>query len=192
MPCSVCDRVVMFQAMPKVALAPLIIEYLAQHYPGRTALGLVLMASQAFVYNAIFFTYALVLTKFYGIAADRITPYSAQALVQAYLVKIAPEVGGHPELRPVEARLAEVALVDLVGQVGPAEVRAPVMAMLARGGVSGRLGVEVALAEHWAAAGLDGGGVHRPIGLGRRGGRENDRGAHDQRRQARDQRVTHH
>ena len=33
------------------------------------------MASQAFVYNAIFFTYALVLTKFYGIAADRVGLY---------------------------------------------------------------------------------------------------------------------
>ena len=31
---------------------------------------------------------------FYGIAADRITPYTTQALVQAYLVKISPEVGG--------------------------------------------------------------------------------------------------
>ena len=30
----------------------------------------------------------------YGIAADRYTPYTAQGLVQAYLVKIAPEVGG--------------------------------------------------------------------------------------------------
>src|ERR1700754_1911713 len=30
----------------------------------------------------------------YGIAGDRITPYTAQALVQAYLVRIAPEVGG--------------------------------------------------------------------------------------------------
>ena len=30
----------------------------------------------------------------YGIAADRVTPYTAQGLVQAYLVKIAPEVGG--------------------------------------------------------------------------------------------------
>ncbi len=48
---------------------------LLQHYPGRTALGLVLMASQAFVYNAIFFTYALVLTKFYGIEADRVGLY---------------------------------------------------------------------------------------------------------------------
>lgn len=31
---------------------------------------------------------------FYGIAADRVTPYTAQALMQAYLVRIAPEVGG--------------------------------------------------------------------------------------------------
>ena len=48
---------------------------LLKHYPGRTGLGLVLMASQAFVYNAIFFTYALVLTNFYGIAADRVGLY---------------------------------------------------------------------------------------------------------------------
>jgi len=48
---------------------------LLKHYPARTTLGLVLMASQAFIYNAIFFTYALVLTKFYGIAADRVGLY---------------------------------------------------------------------------------------------------------------------
>src|SRR5215207_9509722 len=30
----------------------------------------------------------------YGVAADRLTPYTSQGLVQAYLVKIAPEVGG--------------------------------------------------------------------------------------------------
>src|SRR5258705_6541481 len=44
-------------------------------YPGRTTLGLVLMSSQAFVYNAIFFTYALVLTRFYGVEADRVGVY---------------------------------------------------------------------------------------------------------------------
>jgi MFS family permease len=44
-------------------------------YPGRTALGLVLMAAQAFFYNAIFFTYALVLTRFFGVAADRVGLY---------------------------------------------------------------------------------------------------------------------
>lgn len=37
-------------------------------HPRRTALGLILMATQAFCYNAIFFTYALMLTRFYGVA----------------------------------------------------------------------------------------------------------------------------
>ncbi|MCC6890037.1 MAG: MFS transporter [Hyphomicrobiales bacterium] len=47
----------------------------------RTFVGLVLMASQAFFYNAIFFTYALVLTDFYGIRSDQVgwylLPFSA-------------------------------------------------------------------------------------------------------------------
>ena len=38
----------------------------------RSLVGLALMSAQAFFYNAIFFTYALVLTDFYGIGADRI------------------------------------------------------------------------------------------------------------------------
>jgi MFS family permease len=41
----------------------------------RTLVGLSLMASQAFFYNAIFFTYALVLTDFYGVAADAVGWY---------------------------------------------------------------------------------------------------------------------
>ncbi len=41
----------------------------------RSVLGLTLMVAQAFAYNAIFFTYALVLTRFYGIAADAIGLY---------------------------------------------------------------------------------------------------------------------
>jgi MFS family permease len=47
----------------------------------RTFVGLSLMAAQAFFYNAIFFTYALVLTEFYGVpAADvgwYILPFAA-------------------------------------------------------------------------------------------------------------------
>jgi multidrug resistance efflux pump len=31
---------------------------------------------------------------FYGVAADRYTPYTAEGLAQSYLVKIAPEIGG--------------------------------------------------------------------------------------------------
>src|SRR5690242_2634138 len=38
------------------------------HYPKRTVLSLTLMATQAFCYNAIFFTYALILTRFYNVA----------------------------------------------------------------------------------------------------------------------------
>ncbi len=45
---------------------------LFQFYPRRVVLGLTLMATQAFFYNAIFFTYALVLTRFYGVAASKV------------------------------------------------------------------------------------------------------------------------
>jgi MFS family permease len=48
---------------------------LLNHYRQRTYVGLTLMASQAFFYNAIFFTYALILTDFYGIRADHIGYY---------------------------------------------------------------------------------------------------------------------
>jgi MFS family permease len=48
---------------------------LLRQYPGRTTLGLVLMASQAFLYNAVFFTYALVLTRFYAVPADKVGLY---------------------------------------------------------------------------------------------------------------------
>jgi MFS family permease len=41
----------------------------------RTILGLTLMASQAFAYNAIFFTYALVLARFYGVPAHDVGLY---------------------------------------------------------------------------------------------------------------------
>jgi MFS family permease len=44
-------------------------------YPQRATLGLVLMASQAFFYNAIFFTYALVLGKFFGVLPEHIGLY---------------------------------------------------------------------------------------------------------------------
>jgi len=40
-------------------------------YRQRSLVGLALMIAQAFFYNAIFFTFALVLTDFYGIAATR-------------------------------------------------------------------------------------------------------------------------
>jgi MFS family permease len=49
-----------------------VVRALLKHYPQRTLLGLTLMATQAFCYNAIFFTYALILTRFYGVAAPSV------------------------------------------------------------------------------------------------------------------------
>jgi MFS family permease len=41
----------------------------------RTLVGLALMASQAFLYNAVFFTYALILETFYGVREDHVGWY---------------------------------------------------------------------------------------------------------------------
>lgn len=41
----------------------------------RSLLGFVLMLAQAFFYNAIFFTYGLVLMRFYGVPAERVGGY---------------------------------------------------------------------------------------------------------------------
>jgi MFS family permease len=52
-----------------------ILSLLVTRYRRRAVLGLVLMGSQAFFYNAIFFTYALVLTSFYGVAPSAVGYY---------------------------------------------------------------------------------------------------------------------
>jgi MFS family permease len=44
-------------------------------YPARVVLGLTLMSAQAFFYNAIFFSYALVLTRFYEVPSAAIGWY---------------------------------------------------------------------------------------------------------------------
>jgi MFS family permease len=44
-------------------------------YTKRAILGASLMITQSFLYNAIFFTYGLVLTKFYGVSADKVPLY---------------------------------------------------------------------------------------------------------------------
>ena len=44
-------------------------------YPRRAILGATLMVTQSFLYNAIFFTYALVLTRFYHVSNDNVLLY---------------------------------------------------------------------------------------------------------------------
>ena len=52
-----------------------IAHMLFREHPRRAFLGLSLMIAQAFAYNAVFFTYALILGKFYGIPASKIGWY---------------------------------------------------------------------------------------------------------------------
>jgi len=52
-----------------------VLDTLLRRHRDRAAVGFTLMAAQAFFYNAIFFTYALVLTDFYGIAAQQVGWY---------------------------------------------------------------------------------------------------------------------
>ncbi len=52
-----------------------IARLIVTRYRRRAVLGFVLMACQAFFYNAIFFTYALVLTSFFGVAVSSVGYY---------------------------------------------------------------------------------------------------------------------
>jgi MFS family permease len=70
------------QAWPKIKLrmrdhTPLreVARTLFSVYRQRSLVGLALMTAQAFFYNAIFFTFALVLTDFFGIAANHVGWY---------------------------------------------------------------------------------------------------------------------
>ena len=53
----------------------LILRAMLKQYPTRSLLGFALMVGQAFLYNAVFFTYGLVLTTFYHIPASTIGLY---------------------------------------------------------------------------------------------------------------------
>jgi MFS family permease len=65
---------------------------LAVTFPRRAVLGAMLMITQSFLYNAIFFTYALVLTKIYGVSSTS-TGYYFIAFAAGNLV--GPLVLGH-------------------------------------------------------------------------------------------------
>jgi MFS family permease len=60
------------QASPTIGQ---VARLLFHRYRQRSVVALGLMISQAFFYNAIFFTYALVLTRFYGVADDKVAWY---------------------------------------------------------------------------------------------------------------------
>ena len=49
----------------------LVVRTMLSTYRSRSVLGFLLMVSQAFLYNAVFFTYALILTRFYDVPPGR-------------------------------------------------------------------------------------------------------------------------
>jgi MFS family permease len=63
--------ILVIRPRPKTPLTELAVT-LAKTYPKRTVLGLSLFIGQAFLYNAIFFTQALVLSKFFGVRDARV------------------------------------------------------------------------------------------------------------------------
>jgi MFS family permease len=62
-----------------------LIHTLIRRYPHRTILGFTLMFSQAFLYNAIFFSYALVLRVFHGVAPERVGLYIVPVAIGNFL-----------------------------------------------------------------------------------------------------------
>jgi MFS family permease len=74
-----------------------------RQYPKRAILGASPMITQSFLYNAIFFTYALVLTSFYGVSATKVPLYGL-AFSVGYLVGAAIMIlGGVVELLGINA-----------------------------------------------------------------------------------------
>jgi MFS family permease len=78
-----------------------IAKVLFERHLRRTVLGLSLMIAQAFAYNGVFFTYALVLAKFYGVPGDRIglylLPFAAGNLLGPLLLgRLFDSVGRRP------------------------------------------------------------------------------------------------
>ena len=62
-----------------------LVHTLIVKYPRRTILGAVLMFSQAFLYNAIFFSYALVLRVFHGVAPSHVGLYVIPVAIGNFL-----------------------------------------------------------------------------------------------------------
>jgi MFS family permease len=52
-----------------------VVKTMLRDYPRRSVLGLALFVGQAFLYNAVYFTYALVLAKFFGVPDGRVGLY---------------------------------------------------------------------------------------------------------------------
>ncbi len=105
-----------------------VVQTLFVTYRRRSLVSLSLMTAQAFFYNAIFFTYALVLTDFYQVPGAHVGWYLLPFAAGNFL---GPVVLGAPVRR---GRAAPDDCIDLCGLRGAADAqRLPVRAALADG-----------------------------------------------------------
>jgi hypothetical protein len=58
---------------------------IVRQYPTRSLLGFTLMVTQAFLYNAIFFTYTLILVQFYSVPPESVSVYIFPLHLETYL-----------------------------------------------------------------------------------------------------------
>ena len=70
------DETITIEQRKSIGFSP-IFRAMFQMYPKRTVLGLVLMATQAFLYNAVLFTYGLILSSYYGVPGTNVGYYLA-------------------------------------------------------------------------------------------------------------------
>jgi MFS family permease len=73
-PCAPCETALAIRVRQHVSWLE-VFGLMARRYRSRALLSFTLMATQAFFYNAIFFTYALILTTFYGVPAASVGYY---------------------------------------------------------------------------------------------------------------------
>jgi MFS family permease len=78
------SRAIEIQPAPQVGYVRLAVVLFKEYWP-RSVLGATLMITQSFLYNAIFFTYTLVLTKFYHVSANN-APYFLIAFAAGNLI----------------------------------------------------------------------------------------------------------
>ena len=70
------DETITIEQRRSIGFTP-IFRAMFQMYPKRTVLGLVLMGTQAFLYNAVLFTYGLILSNYYGVPGTNVGLYLA-------------------------------------------------------------------------------------------------------------------
>ncbi len=70
------NETIIIEQRESIGFSP-IARAMFQMYPRRTVLGLVLMTAQAFLYNAVLFTYGLILSNYFGVPETNVGYYLA-------------------------------------------------------------------------------------------------------------------